>query len=78
MAISRTLRHCADNIARARELLEAAAPDINTSTPENQNTLAETCPCCGGHMSIIEIFERGSHPRYRASTPTATIRIDTS
>ena len=65
----------AENIARARELLATAAPTIET-TPDNAE--ADKCPCCGGRMVIIETFERGSHPRYRASTPTATIRIDTS
>ena len=65
----------AENIARARELLATAAPTIET-TPDNAE--ADKCPCCGGRMVIIETFERGSHPRYRASTPTATIRVDTS
>jgi len=65
----------AENIARARELLATAAPMIETA-PDNAE--ADKCPCCGGRMFIIETFERGSHPRYRASTPTATIRVDTS
>jgi len=65
----------AENIARARELLATAAPTIETA-PDNAE--ADKCPCCGGRMVIIETFERGSHPRYRASTPTATIRVDTS
>jgi Putative transposase/Transposase zinc-binding domain len=65
---------CADNVARARELLATAAATIETA-PGNPE--ADTCPCCGGRMLIIETFERGSHPRYRASAPT-TIRIDTS
>src|SRR6266516_2174634 len=73
----------ADNIARARELLavpllpieaiKAASTDANEpQTPEHP------CPCCGGRMVIIEIFERGSSPRYRPTAPTAAIRIDTS
>ena len=66
---------CTDNIARARELLATAAPTIETAPGKAE---ADTCPCCGGRMLIIEVFERGSHPRYRASTPSATIRIDTS
>ena len=64
-----------ETIARARELLATAAPTIETP-PGNPE--ADTCPCCGGRMLIIETFARGSHPRYPASTPTATTRIDTS
>ena len=37
-----------------------------------------TCPCCGGRMIIIEIFERGATPRHRPTAPTIVIRIDTS
>jgi ssDNA-binding Zn-finger/Zn-ribbon topoisomerase 1 len=73
----------ADNIARARELLavpllpieaiKAASAEANEpQTPEHP------CPCCGGRMIIIEIFQRGSSPRYRPTAPTAAIRIDTS
>jgi hypothetical protein len=29
-------------------------------------TLREPCPCCGGHMRIIEIFRRGQKPMSRA------------
>ena len=66
-----------DNIARARELLAV-------SKPEDQPTSAAvdpgkpTCPCCGGRMIIIEVFERGATPRYRPTAPTSVIRIDTS
>jgi hypothetical protein len=45
---------------------------------EEPAALAQPCPCCGGHMIIIERFERGSTPRYRPSAPTPAIRIDTS
>jgi hypothetical protein len=63
----------AENIARARELLATAAPTIETAPAKAE---ADTCPCCGGRMLIIEVFERGATPRHR---PTATaIRIDTS
>jgi hypothetical protein len=27
------------------------------------------CPCCGGHMIIVETFERGGAPRGAAITP---------
>jgi hypothetical protein len=78
----------ADNIARARELLmppiipvdaiKASTPNAancpDTAEPQPTNL----CPCCGGRMIIIEKFERGATPRYRPSSPTAAIRIDTS
>src|SRR5438105_13171006 len=74
----------AENVARARELL---APPIiavdaikaittNAAEPEPQTT--NLCPCCGGRMIIIERFERGATPHYRATPPTAAIRSDTS
>jgi hypothetical protein len=71
----------ADNIARACELLgvpkpQSDAPDADTR--EQLPTLAHPCPCCGGRMIIIEIFERGCSPRYRPAAPTVAIRIDTS
>jgi Putative transposase len=67
----------ADNIARARELLAA-------SKAEGQPTEAAVdhgkpdCPCCGGRMIIIEVFERGATPRYRPTAPTIVSRLDTS
>jgi hypothetical protein len=74
----------AENIARARELLmppiipvdaiKAISP--NATEPEPQTT--NLCPCCGGRMVIIERFERGATPHYRASPPTPASRIDTS
>ena len=64
-----------ENIMRARELLAIAAPTIEAA-PDNSD--ADKCPCCGGRMLIIEIFERGSSPRHRPSTRPATIRINTS
>jgi hypothetical protein len=65
----------AKTMARARELLASAAP-VSEDTPCNPQP--DKCPCCGGRMLIIEIFERGSQPHYRASTPSGAIRIDTS
>ena len=72
-----------ENIARARELLAVPAPENKPAdagiAPDNEPlTLPHPCPCCGGRMIIIETFKRGSTPRYRPSTPTAAIRIDTS
>jgi hypothetical protein len=73
----------ADNIARARRLLDvpAAQPeagDANCAEANEPKPLARPCPCCGGHMVIIEVFERGATPRYRPTGPTIVIRVDTS
>jgi len=69
----------AENLARARELLgvpaqqdEPGDADANADEPPMHSL---PCPCCGGRMIIIEIFERGSTPRTR---PPSAIRIDTS
>jgi hypothetical protein len=68
---------CAANVARVRELLavtnshsEPASAAADSSKP--------TCPCCGGRMIIIEVFERGATPRHQPTAPTNLIRIDTS
>jgi predicted Zn-ribbon and HTH transcriptional regulator len=68
---------CADNIARARELLAALRPQgepISAAADPSK----PTCPCCGGRMLIIEVFARGATPRHRPTAPTRVIRIDTS
>jgi predicted Zn-ribbon and HTH transcriptional regulator len=68
---------CADNIARARQLLAAATPeDRPTDAPVDQGKPA--CPCCGGRMIIIEVFARGATPRHRPTAEATVIRIDTS
>jgi Putative transposase len=72
---------CADNIARARELLAVPMPqDQNADAvdPNEPPTPSHPCPCCGGRMFIIETFERGSTPRQRPTGPISAIRIDTS
>jgi hypothetical protein len=70
----------ADNIARARQLLAAPAPQIQSDDApstklDERPTLSHPCPCCGGRMIVIETFERGATPRYQT---TPVIRIDTS
>ena len=71
----------AANIARLRELLGSMPPPAQKAASPSQDEPAETvlppCPCCGGRMTVIEIFERGMQPRYRAPS-LAAIRIDTS
>ena len=58
----------AHNIAHARELLAAPAPQKELP-PANDDNKAEltspsrSCPCCGGRMIVIETFERGRAPR---------------
>ena len=69
----------AENIARARTLLNVAPPattpqeppDIATDTPR---VLSCPCPRCGGRMIVIEVFARGCEPRWRPMPG----RIDTS
>ena len=71
----------AENIARARQLLNVSAIRRETGDADAANddgepqALSHPCPCCGGRMVIIETFERGGAPRYH---PIAPIRIDSS
>jgi Putative transposase/Transposase zinc-binding domain len=65
---------CADNIARARELL--AEPKSQDEPAKDAADHKPACPCCGGRMVIIEVFARGATPPH---PPTSSlIRIDTS
>jgi hypothetical protein len=59
------------NVAHARELLAVApVPEMAVSAePEDQRP---PCPCCGGRMIIIEIFERRMPPRGPPSAPQRT------
>jgi Putative transposase/Transposase zinc-binding domain len=76
----------AENVARARELLTPPMLPIETikalsveaSAPQEPQAEKHPCPCCGGHMIIIERFERGCQPKHQPSPKPATIRIDTS
>ena len=54
---------------RARELLEVAVPP--EEEPEEMDDYRPPCPCCGGHMIVIETFARWRQPRAppRAATP---------
>ena len=67
----------AETIAKARDKLAAA---VNPDTPEIDEDVATAyahpCPCCGGRMMIVELFEPGGQPQHQPINPK--IRIDTS
>jgi len=72
---------CAENLARARQLLAVSKPQVltdNDGGPTEPATTAHPCPCCGGRMIIIEAFAPGCQPHHRPSATTVAIRIDTS
>src|SRR3546814_2544277 len=52
-----------DHLERARRLLSVAPPPA--ADPINEPEARPLCPCCGGTMVIIEVFER----RYLARAP---------
>jgi hypothetical protein len=68
----------ADNIARARRLLDVPAEQHEARDHSRAEEAELSCPCCGGRMIVIETFQRGASPRYRPPASTAVIRIDTS
>jgi hypothetical protein len=65
---------CTDNVARARELLAATKPKDQPTA--SVDTDKPPCPCCGGRMIVVEVFERGATPRHQPSGPI--IKVDTS
>lgn len=87
---SRTVKKAltvAETIARARELIDLAAPaqppqptklhQPSVGTEPTDKPL-HPCPCCGGRMIIIETFEAGRTPRHPHTASAIAIRIDTS
>ncbi len=56
----------ADNIARARRLLDALPPAPPPAEPDAAPA-PKPCPCCGGRLILIEAFERT--PPRRAASP---------
>jgi hypothetical protein len=61
---------CKANIARARKLIAVPLPSDPPAEDNNTDQAAGAatdhrppCPCCGGRMIIVEIFERGAAPR---------------
>ena len=71
------------NIAKARALLAVwAVAGKDTQPPEKtgpdgSRVLPRPCPCCGGRMIVIEVFARGSMPKYRPPG-AAPVWADTS
>ena len=68
----------AAHLAKLRTLLEPwPAPAVSEAANDNAIVVdAFPCPCCGGNMRLIEVFERGAQPRL---APTFTARgIDSS
>ena len=60
----------AHNLATARALLaEAALATPAQSTDAAEPATPTPCPCCGGRMILIEVFERGAMPRACAPVP---------
>ncbi|RWA84902.1 IS91 family transposase [Mesorhizobium sp.] len=51
-----------DCLALARQLL-AAAPPVTNDPPAEPDDFRPPCPCCGGRMIVIEVFERCRQPR---------------
>jgi hypothetical protein len=56
------------SLALARALLDVAAPP-DDDTPGEPEDFRPPCPCCGGRMIVIEVFERWKQPR---GPPSAT------
>ena len=73
----------AKNIAHIRGMLAVPLIPIDdikalNAKPEEPKAPEQPCPCCGGHMRIIETFARECEPTHRPTPPAAAIRIDTS
>ena len=56
------------SLALARKLL-AVAPPTDDDVPQEPTDARPPCPCCGGHMIVIETFARWQQPR---APPTGT------
>jgi len=61
------------HLERARQLLAVAPPSAD-DTPVEPSDARPSCPCCGGHMIIIETFERRYQPRGPPCTSTSAGR----
>jgi hypothetical protein len=63
------------SLARARQLLQVTPPATNDPS-EEPDDFRPPCPCCGGRMIVIEVFERRRQPRGPPGA-TATNRENT-
>jgi Putative transposase/Transposase zinc-binding domain len=63
------------HLALARELMAVAAPPDDDVGQEPVDA-RPPCPCCGGHMVIVETFERWRRPRAPPDHATATGTAD--
>ena len=74
----------ASTLARVRTLIAATTPQPAMAKQDNNSpsTASEKsphpCPCCGGRMLIIEIFEPGTIPRHYRTPPASKITFNTS
>ena len=59
------------HLALIRELLAVTAPPDDDVGQESVET-RPPCPCCGGHMVVVETFERWRQPRAPPDHPMAT------
>jgi hypothetical protein len=61
------------SLARARDLFSPSRRRPMTTCRTSRSMCAHHAPCCGGHMIIIETFERWRQPRAppHCTTPTA-------
>ncbi len=70
----------AENLARARELLQVPAPrdqrEADSQVDDRGETLKQPCPSCGGPMVIIETFEPGHTPWDHAPRAPPSSRAD--
>ena len=65
----------AANLAKVRTLLQPPPSPADTE-PEAPVKSPTACPCCGGRMILIEIFEHGATPKTAPTRPV--FRIDSS
>jgi hypothetical protein len=60
----------ADTIAKARALLaDAAHPEPAPDKAPTEPMPPIPCPCCGGPMILVEVFERGTIPKAWSRAP---------
>jgi hypothetical protein len=67
----------AETSAKARNMLAVGTNLDTAELDEDVATVhAHPCPCCGGRMLIVELFEPGCHPQYQPISPK--VRMDSS